>query len=596
MITYEKGYVCIKEPNTNLYIVLGNASFSDTIRFELKTMKIPSMSSSSTFAYDKGASQTLNISFTRRNPDVEEIPNDSRTWNNTKWVRRLSALIDRWQMRTDGCRFTFIPKDENVDEWDEYNDINGYISTMKFKWSAGVPDVITCDLSFLVGSTYANITSRANEVIDPTIPTDDMYIQMSDISTMKNYTLLSLRTDETKVSEIVSCIESYSIEGGMNQPFEILKMSIPKKRLTSVAPQLVNNIVAGKNLVKVNAYGKGDYVVTSCALNNNTYNITAYACSELFKAMVSVNEYTQTSNPLYTIRSILGNGVRIGSRWIYYKWEDGSVITALKSDTYYTEWAGEIKFPTETSLWRMIQVCAMKLGAKIWFSEDKCYLIDTRVSGHTQQYGEIDIFANEDEASSTYKDVVGSAESGSEGTTTVINTLTVSFGDNEKVTIPSEDDKSVAIMKDYYDWAVASQNYYGKREGSLSLPEIKNITDAKIIGYNYISYLADSQNSIGYTLKETVNDGTGVSGWHRTYENPSSAEKILDRTNDLESNNISHCLNSAVGTDPVKPNLLTMSSYERAYPDGTCKYWWGVQKATDMSSTISQIQSALKNG
>ena len=107
---------------------------------------------------------------------------------------------------------------------------------------------------------------------------------------------------------------------------------------------------------------------------------------------------------------------------------------------------------------------------------------------------------------------------------------------------------------------------------------------------NYISYRAEPQQSIAFTVKE-MGSKNGEPAWQAYFSPCASANRIYDAVNETEITNASDIESSRT---PVLQKL-TLSQYERHYPQGTTTYTWGVMANIDLSSSTSQINTSLNN-
>ncbi len=588
---YHKGTYALVDRDDGTIIELGIvSSVQDNLKSGITKTPIPTMHAENTFVFDNGITESFTLRFCRVNPHAEFDEEDSLTWSNAFWMNRLSAFINRWQLKTDGCKLRFQPMDdtEEAEEYDSIDDLNVYLSQLRFDWKAGEPEMISGSVTIKVGSIYATRYSSSNDS-EYTRLLNDMYITISDASRLNSYLIMSNELE-------VNCVKEYTITGGINQPFEMLTMKIPKKRLVSVAPDLVDNIIVGKSQIELSAYGSGIFIVTKCSLSKTDYSITAYAISELIKSRTTDTAYDRATRPLSIMQEILRKGIVInGSTINYIDYGNSSSTLVVGIDNANNIWNGDVSFPIGSNAWKVLQICALKLGAKIWFSEDKCYIVDTRVSEEdkerlpgtfTTDYGAITLFA---EYGTLHKDVVGNAESGDESTSTVSNVIEVSYSQY------NEESKQYETLTEIVEDR-ASIDYYGEKQGNkLNLSDfIFNRNDAVMMCENQMSYIRDSQVSIGYTVKEIVATALGQ-GWIRTYDYSAMATEVYDDVNEIRAKNISRSREGSLPTDTFN-NLLTLSSYERKFPAGTSKYWWGVQQATDLSQTMSNIQNAINRG
>jgi hypothetical protein len=540
--------------------------YSDKYQISLTSAKIPMLPSDKQFCMDNGVQNDKMLSYFRTQPEVtDDSSTDSKKWSNRKWVNEMTRMVDRWQADTDGCTLTYNPP--NPDEFMKVS-LNVYITRFTIQYTNDAPEEVKGQISLKAG------TMMSGRSVVATIRNADMSITMCDGNNSSWYYLWQ-RSSGT------SCIDSLEIHGGMNQPFESLVMKIPRRRLTQFAPELMGErgIVSGRNVIIYNAYGYGRFILTKASLKNDIYTITGYAVPEVFRGTPTAYRYTNSNSPMQIIEDILSIGVSVsgGNESASYRRTNsagnGKLNTNL-SDTI--RWSGTVDFPAGTNAWYVLQVCAMRMGARIWFAEGDAYLYDMRNASSTTS---IDL-----QSGSYARNVVGSPSLGDEGTSSIVNNVQVGYTTTASTSMGDDRDKTVTIS--VRSNVTQSQDYYGVRKGNtMHLKEIRNEADAVAIAQGYMAYLTDSQNSITFTLKEMVNGG-----WARSFNHVTWASKIVDDIDDITVTNVSPC------TKTTKPNLLTLSSFARIYPEGYSEYTFGAQNSIDLSSRVSQILNVQNNG
>ena len=368
-------------------------SVSDEISASASVTPIVTYTAENSFAFDVSANESIHIPFIRKNPiDVEyvngsESSTDSREWSNRKWQEEFTRFINRWQARSDGCTMSYIPPGSvfSNGEWQdtEYqhaiNNLNVYIRSLSFNNSINSYETVTGTISLQVGSMTANAlkpstTGTEVEGYNDLIDCDTMTVVMSTPDGAAQYLLYSKALD-------VNCITSYNLKGGSEQPFEYLTMQISKKRLSTVAPMLVDNIFAGRNRIIVNAIGTGEFIVTKCSTSGQNYKIVAYSKYELYRSYSyddAIPFGATGSNPLNIIKAMLVNALGPDDEPLCFPEE--KIVYAIRTD--YNKWsnAGQYYFYGGTSAWYVMSVCALMLSAKIWFSDDHAYIIDTSLT------------------------------------------------------------------------------------------------------------------------------------------------------------------------------------------------------------------------
>lgn len=410
-------------------------------------------------------------------------------------------------------------------------------------------------------------------------------IMMSDADGMAYYTLLG-QVGTASDLRTINCVTEYTLSGGPETPFEILTMTIPKQKLSRIAPDLVDGIKAGRNEVIIDAVGKGHFTVVKCKYSSRKYKVTAYCNAERYKGC-----------------SIEAGGTDTPRGWLENIFADASYGVTLSNiviDPSEDAVTDPISFEGGTTIWYILQVCTILLGCKIWFAEDTAYVMDcTKLTDGE----ELDLYP-EDETVPMYARTVGEVTLGSEGTDTLINSVSV------KCTIPvatmegaSETKQAtIPIVRNAKSIAI-----YGEaKSGTLVVPELKEgeFTDedgnteqysqGSAFARNYMKYFLEPQQSVSFELKEmelTSGEGGESSGyaWVPFWDLPAYCKSISDAVDEFKVT----CTSVIDGME--KPEKLLLSSYTRNYPDGTTEYTFGQIKSIDLSSSTSQIVTALYN-
>lgn len=523
--------------------------YSDSYSFNVSAIKMPTLPAENTFLIDTGSTEALSISFSRRNPESGV--------SNASWLRSIIALVNRWQAETNGCILHIIPDvGEQIEQATE--DLNVYIASFTHTYSKGTPDLISCSMKLKVGSLYGTYDSG------PSIASDAMQVLISNSTGTQWYYLMN--------SEY-NCIEEYTIYGGVNQPFEYIEMSIPRRRLQSFASVLItnNDIIAGKNQLIVNAIGKGNFVITRCKLNNDIYTLTGYSYAEAFRGTVTKRVYSNAYTPYQIIEDILRTGVQLENLSVIYTGEQ----FVSRCDTTVS-WDGEVSFAEGSNAWYVMQICALRLGCKLFFHEDTAYLIDMKETANLNYGGELDLYPVGADVEDFGYNVVGSPELGDEGTSQLCTIVSIQYTDANSGTT------SVNATCNETSFA-----YYGERgQKTIRIPEIGNESDAMAIGSNYCEYLCESQTSIGFSVRERSSDG-----WHCALDIDRTPERITNNMDEVEIT----CQPKSSSTSSPFPQMLLQSTFARTYPQGVTEYWYGILQQNDLTQTVSTILTAIEN-
>jgi len=133
-------------------------TLSEKILANLVELVIPSYTSKGNFKMDAGTTNTIDWNFTRVHP-VDWVPQDdeqyqdSTKWSNNMWHRILvSAFVDRWQYRTDGCRFSYQSDNGYFPPIEE----NCYIIKCDVKYTENTNGAITGYINVGIGSSFTS--------------------------------------------------------------------------------------------------------------------------------------------------------------------------------------------------------------------------------------------------------------------------------------------------------------------------------------------------------------------------------------------------------------------------------------------------------
>ena len=226
---------------------------------------------------------------------------------------------------------------------------------------------------------------------------NDDLLTMSDSNRMNTYVIHSTEDE-------YSCVDSFKLYGGPSQPFEYLVIAISKKRLSTVAPKLVDDIHAGMNVITLFGFGKDGarYVVTNCKKTGSSWKITAYALAEQTRALTLSNDsyisginssgFDPTNKTLLgtsaisTVNSLILNttsALQMADNRNYKKTLFHTCIVCNSSRNLFKN---PVFFKSGTSLWRVLSICAMRLNCTMWVEGDTLYLVDFSLPPSSQTY------------------------------------------------------------------------------------------------------------------------------------------------------------------------------------------------------------------
>lgn len=444
-----------------------------------------------------------------------------------------------------------------------------------------------------------DISSEGNGAWSQPISRSRFRVQMSD-STGSDYFDLMYTDDKGRTR---SCISSMKIVGGPEEPFEMVQLVIPKKRLYYVASQLAeaNGILAGVTKVVLNdALGRGVFTVTKCKYSGKRFTITAYCDAERFRGS-TIQGGSLTGTPRSILATILATRADYGIQVSYLDMDPASRTS--------NEYDGVLTFEQDTNLWYALQVCAMLMGCRIWFADDTMHVrnctrrVLNRVSDGAE---DLDLYPSS-ESDPMYGRTAGEVELGDEGADTVVNSVSVrcSYLNPE-----TGEGRGSYNMGPYYEnggdrESSSSVAKFGERTEALTIPELTYTVDtneetgistraseaAEAFARNYIEYLKEPQQSITFELKEVQRtaDGKGYE-WFPYFDEPTMLDTLTDEPDEIVLTNGSVC---GSGTLPQK---LMLSSHTRRYPECTTTYSFGIMKSVSLSDSTSRILDALNKG
>lgn len=396
-----------------------------------------------------------------------------------------------------------------------------------------------------------------------------------------------------------SCVESYELEGGPESPFETLTLKLSLKKLKEQYPSLYNNakgFEVGKNRIALNAVGRSNMTMVKCKLRGTSLVITAYSDAEVLKgSKLAMGGMMQ---PYDWIKDILCSG----SYGVTFAEGD----TFLTSSVFPTDVVSEgdwLHFDEGENVWYVLQVCAMYMNCKIFFCDNRAYLVDmTQLFGSSRgQDGVLFDYETINLRPPTpqepmYGRTVGDAELGDEGTDTVINALSGRCTDNmtqsTSVTVTVSNEESV---QKYGNRAGNTLYFPTLIEGTYPDPN-NNQSDEEPVTYvqasnilsNLISYRREPQQSVSFTVKEICRVNNKAA-WVPCFQICSRVSEIIDDVNGIDVSNISDITGQPAG------QLLNLSSYRRKYPEGNTTYTFGVISNIDLSESTSTILTQLGN-
>jgi len=430
-------------------------------------------------------------------------------------------------------------------------------------------------------------------------------IFMSDIDNLSQYLIYQSESD-------YNCVESYTIYGGSEQPFEYVKLKINRKQLSVLAPELIDYIIPGRNIITLFGPGRGEYVVTKCSKSNDTWTVVAYATMEQIRGLVitesrSFTELAPADMITNLVRSTPDMLAVSGSNPLNLIHEIAFLVRASNNS-----WANPVgcAFEAGTNVWYAIQVCALKLNAKVWLTDGVLYVIDTSLTAQ-EALNPSTTFSSLGQSKSPFNDigtiylnseggfpinpteyqqdiisnVVDTPELGEDGSEVLRNTVTITYKGN------------MTTMSDNNGNPANSRSIYNMKMHSLTIPQISE-GDAKAIANLMANKYCDSETSISFSMAEIVESTETEDGvttthfrWYPFFTPLTRAEKIVDYVNESTTS-----ITSNLDLTSKFYNKGMLSLYESSFPQHITKYTFGISMPTDVSQNNSIILSAINNG
>ena len=553
---------------------------------QVNTTPIATMSMDRAIAIETGSGLNISVRFNRNQP--ENVNNsssrDTVRYSNAAWYKTVDSAVNRWQARTDGFHLTYEPDNPYIPPMDR----RGYIKSLSRTYNMGFNTLITGHMEFHVGRMSVT-TENPSET--ESRPTSGFSIYMTDGKGQIHYLLNGNDPDS-------GCVESYKLSGGMENPFEFIRMTVSRSKMESLSPGLADSITPGETKLTIVAVGTSmDMVVVKSKLNGNKkYSITAYCGAEVLRGMVTSSAIT--IHPRKFIDDVLTTGsyggvlFRRGSTFItnvadYVEPEpeppaeeeggtedDGTTETPEEEEPVQED-PMQVSFEKGTNIWYALQVCATMLGAKLYFADNRAYLIDYRSipDGSTvHMIHDLDLYTmNMNDP--MYARIVGQPILGDEGVDTVINNL------NLRCT-----SKGATTTKEFTD----DDSYYRFKERSQTLSVPLTEEQAELFAEGLFAYRREPTQSVTFTVRE-FSIANGALSWKPFFDTVTAANSITSKEDDFTVTN-----KSLLTGGRHYPKLL-LSSYERSYPEGTTTYVFGLAGSIDLASSTSQILTALDN-
>ena len=392
----------------------------------------------------------------------------------------------------------------------------------------------------------------------------------------------------TKNGVTVTCVSSYTIFSGPNNPFEHVKIVLTKQEMSRMAPNL-RTVEPGKNLLSISAVGSGQFIITSCKYSDKKYTITAYTDADKIRRYTYPETKTLTAADHVRYALSGGFGVRFEGSTLLMKVRDGA------------DAGGEITIPKGASVWTSLQMCAMCLGARVFFSGGRAYVVDWSDPSYD------DVIFDINDCNYT---LIGSVVQGNVGSNSVINYLSADCKGDKNVivggmTIASEGETSYAP-------AIQSEHYYSRRDGGTY--DLRVLTAEQGIAWlqHCLDYTVEAQVDVTFKLNENADSGSElvwnpIFGPYACIRSVSSSVDEVDvtavSTIGVSTGKISETRVETINgvatdvtvevDDGINSKKLMLTSMERSYPEGFTEYTFGQVKSISLANSTSEIYSSL---
>lgn len=568
-------------------------AFSDSFTKSVMTTPIVSLPTDCTFPLETGATLTYTASFSRVSPmDYDDNSEDSDKWCNATWVERVCTLANRWQARTDGYMMVFRETDVDgkPNPYVPQRKEKVYIKKLTIDTVAGYTDLVTGSIQFKVGSARSSVSIPAPDVNvctreEISVNNNSSYVILTAPNQSKQYMLQyggagkgSGAADYLGQGEYgIDCINSYKVSGGPGAPFESIQLRISRKKLTELYPELgesadstfSKDILAGKSQVIFSGVGSGVMTVSSCKMTSDEYTITAYCKAEVLRGTPIGNTMVSLA-PLQFIHQALSGAYGVSCE----------VVTYLNPN----HTTAQLTFASTTTVWQALQICAAALNSKIFFANNKAYVIDYSLGPNTFSVLELYPEDGQTEYGSLRGLVLDKATYGNEGQDSIVNQQAVRYDANAEPDVAeSRRSKDTYSVREGYIIDIAP---YLTITTDAALNAAKTVAD--IMGNHIVSYCDEPQKSVSFTVRENMTSAESEGAWSPVFPLYCCAGKISSSVDGIVISNKSQVIGAKEGE--VRHQKLFLTQYERRYPEHTAEYTFGILSGMDLQDVISKIQ------
>ena len=572
----------------------------------------------------------------------------TKEWTNAYWIKGFEKINDRWQMKFDGADLVYWPEDELTPYIPCVTRYHVYTSMLTHTFypapsSTGGSDKIEYSLTLTVGRKLRTIGKDPNVKYSPgrvnpeqlfipptylcrcTVPDDTRCSKTYPVertSDQEQAIYIECDTPERKGTQFfpllngadTSMVENYTAYNGITYPFEYLTLTIGKmweSRGTAydsegnVVVSLVNehgepNFQSGRSRIIMRGKVNGVYTISQVENNGTTISIRAYTQFESLRSKLVAGTQNITVYDAF-VKATRACGIDLNQAKGNV-FEDGRIKSSDRADNPNDR----ISIADNTYAWRIIQICAIHMGWRIFFTGTEMWVIYfPRDAGSSlyQDYKEKPLDSSSYspfyinnlghirlhyDGESVWDRSIGELTSPTNNADSLKYSATISYKSGEgnaTVFVSSENDMPPA-----------------DDSNTIYVPEYTNAESARHFGLGLIKYTSKVSRAVSFKLDEGVTDSldlpvkavlndpnlpdetiiTPLMGYERTICNPAIAESIESRGTTMAYSN---------GGNPLTM-ILTSAVFE--YPSNRTTYTFGENKSITLDSSLSEIRSAKK--
>ena len=227
MIEDSAGSLMVVYGGSNVMKIGVITSASATVSKNVSVTPIPSKRAENAFPVEKGNTLSYSFNFTRIHPaDYDDTAEDMDKWSNAKWYATIVNLVNRWQMKTDGCVLWYncrntvdnttirdgVPSENGVYLPVNPNTISvankrAYVREFSIKYTSDFNTVLTGTVSFIVGRMH--ISAAGSKQPRPTL---DYIYAVQKPGSLGGFPLLKISNNSNDTVVSLFGMENNSVE------------------------------------------------------------------------------------------------------------------------------------------------------------------------------------------------------------------------------------------------------------------------------------------------------------------------------------------------------------------------------------------------